>query len=61
MACVRFFVTRRFGKLAAEVQARIGALPVERLEQFGEDLLDFGDLADLTNWLDQHARTEDTP
>jgi hypothetical protein len=52
-------LTRRFGKMPAEIQASIGALPITRLEQLGEDLLDFGDIADLRNWLDKHATMED--
>jgi Domain of unknown function (DUF4351) len=53
-------LTRRFGALPNAVQARISALSVEQLEQLGEALLDFSALADLTNWLDQYAGTEDT-
>ena len=54
-------LTHRFGVLPAAFQARISGLSIERLEQLGEALLDFSALADLTNWLDQHARTEDAP
>jgi len=54
-------LTHRFGELPADVQARIGALAIDQLEQLGEALLDFKTLADLTNWFEQHAKTEDTP
>ena len=54
-------LTRRFGVLPDDFQARIGVLSIEQLEQLGEALLDFTALADLTNWLDQQAMMEDTP
>ena len=50
-------LTRRFGDLSAQVQAKIRKLTVEQLEQLGEDLLDFKQTSDLTNWL----RTQKEP
>ena len=54
-------LTRRFGVLSADIQARVGALAIEQLEQLAEALLDFNAFADLTTWFEQHARTEDIP
>lgn len=42
---------RRFGPLTSEREARITALPLERLEDLGEALLDFTTSADLDVWL----------
>lgn len=42
---------RRFGLLTSEREARITALPLERLEDLGEALLDFTTSADLDSWL----------
>jgi len=42
---------RRFGPLTFEREARITALPLERLEDLGEALLDFTTSADLEAWL----------
>ena len=44
---------RRFGSLPEELEIRVRALPVERLEALGEALLDFGSLADAETWLAQ--------
>lgn len=45
---------RRFGPLVPEREARITALPLERLEDLGEALLDFTTSADLDAWLARH-------
>jgi len=42
---------RRFGPLTSEREARITALPLERIEDLGEALLDFTTSADLDVWL----------
>ena len=42
---------RRCGPLAPDQLARIGALPLERLEQLAEALLDFQGAGDLEAWL----------
>ncbi|HLO84894.1 MAG TPA: DUF4351 domain-containing protein [Nostocaceae cyanobacterium] len=42
---------RRFGVLTSQLQERIQALSVEELEDLGEELLDFTDIADLETWL----------
>jgi Domain of unknown function (DUF4351) len=46
-------LTRRIGTLPEAIQIQVAALPLERLESLGEDLLDFTNLADLENWLAQ--------
>ena len=45
---------RRFGLLDETTQAHISALPLEQVEELSDALLDFGALADLTAWLQQH-------
>ncbi len=46
-------LTRRFGALSPELQARIQALSVTQLENFIEVLFDFSDVSDLVNWLEE--------
>jgi Domain of unknown function (DUF4351) len=46
-------LNRRVGTLPEAIQTQVAALPLERLEALGEDLLDFTNLADLENWLAQ--------
>jgi len=40
-------LNRRIGELSPALKAQIKALPVERLEDLGEALLDFAEMADL--------------
>jgi Domain of unknown function (DUF4351) len=47
-------LNRRLGSVAVEATARVKTLDLERLEQLGEDLLDFTQIGDLTAWLDAH-------
>ena len=47
-------LNRRFGQVSEETVAKIGKLPIDQLEQLGEDLLDFKSSNDLTEWL-QHS------
>jgi predicted transposase/invertase (TIGR01784 family) len=42
---------RRFGEISPDVAEQIRGLPVESLEQLGEDLLDFSKREDLVAWL----------
>ena len=46
---------RRFGEIDPASQQRITALPLPRLEQLAEDLLDFTVAADLEAWLASHS------
>lgn len=46
-------LNRRVGTLEPPLEQRVRELPLERLEALGEDLLDFSDLSDLVNWLEQ--------
>jgi hypothetical protein len=46
-------LNRRCGELMPAVRSRIDGLSLPQLEQLGEDLLDFGGLADLQIWLDR--------
>jgi hypothetical protein len=44
-------LTKRFGEACKEVHSTISELPLEDLEDLGEALLDFRNLADLQDWL----------
>jgi heme oxygenase len=44
---------RRFGELPAGVQLAIESLSYEQVDRLGEALLDFQNLADLRQWIDQ--------
>ena len=43
----------RFGAIAPDIEERINGLPVRRIEDLGEALLDFESEADLTSWLEE--------
>lgn len=45
-------LSRQFGTLSAEVSAEIVALPLDKLEDLSEELLDFSAITDLMNWLE---------
>jgi predicted transposase/invertase (TIGR01784 family) len=44
-------LTRKLGNVNPKLLAKIEALPLERVESLGEDLLDFTSIADLEQWL----------
>jgi predicted transposase YdaD len=44
-------LTRKLGNISPNLLAKIDALPLERVESLGEDLLDFAAIADLEHWL----------
>jgi Domain of unknown function (DUF4351) len=46
---------RQVGDLSLQVQDRIKSLPVEKLENLGDALLDFAGMEDLTAWLDTNS------
>jgi predicted transposase YdaD len=48
-------LNRRTGKVSKEILAKIEALPIDRLEKLGEDLLDFTGNKDLADWLQQYG------
>ncbi|MFN5698769.1 MAG: DUF4351 domain-containing protein [Cyanobacteriota bacterium] len=48
-------LSRRCGPLSEATTARIQALPLEKLEELAEALLDFTGAADLAAWLAEHA------
>jgi predicted transposase YdaD len=45
-------LSRRFGTLSSEVNTAVIALPLAKLEDLGEALLDFKEITDLMNWLE---------
>ncbi len=47
-------LSRRMGTLPANVEAQIQALALPQLEAFGEALLDFSEVEDVTQWLRGH-------
>ena len=52
-ALVSRMLQRQFGALPAEVQLTIEGLNYEQVDRLGEALLDFRDLADLQQWIEQ--------
>ncbi|MEG3436205.1 DUF4351 domain-containing protein [Pannus brasiliensis CCIBt3594] len=44
-------LTRRFGALSLDIVDRIRSLPISRLDELGDSLLDFAGLEDLRAWL----------
>jgi predicted transposase YdaD len=44
-------LTRKLGNVSTTLLFKIKALPLERLELLGEDLLDFTSIANLEQWL----------
>lgn len=44
---------RRFGSIAPNIEEQIRSLPVNRIEDLGEALLDFQSEADLISWLEK--------
>ena len=51
-AVIARLLTRRLGPLEPTLLERINVLSVEATEEFGEALLDFHEIADLSAWLD---------
>jgi predicted transposase/invertase (TIGR01784 family) len=47
-------LTRKLGNISPKLLAKIEALPLERVESLGEDLLDFTSIANLEQWLSQN-------
>jgi len=46
-------IERRLGKVEPALIERVRELPPEQLEALGVALLDFSDVADLVDWLEQ--------
>ncbi|NEQ41875.1 MAG: Rpn family recombination-promoting nuclease/putative transposase [Okeania sp. SIO3I5] len=44
---------KRFGEISTETISKIESLTIEKLENLGEDFLDFKSITDLENWLNQ--------
>jgi predicted transposase/invertase (TIGR01784 family) len=44
---------RRVGNVSIDLETQIKALPLDRLEELGEALLDFSQITDLVAWLNQ--------
>jgi predicted transposase/invertase (TIGR01784 family) len=53
-AIILRLLNRRLGRLSSEMQAQIGTLTLEQLEDLGEALLDFSTLEDLQQWMQDH-------
>lgn len=49
-------LTRLFGTLDADLQARIRSSSTDRLEDLSEALLDFSSVGDLVTWLEQQGK-----
>ncbi|MFB2938507.1 Rpn family recombination-promoting nuclease/putative transposase [Aerosakkonemataceae cyanobacterium BLCC-F154] len=48
-------LNRRLGSVAPDLEEKIRSLSVEKLEELGEALLDFSNVADLVDWLENHT------
>jgi Domain of unknown function (DUF4351) len=48
-------LNRRVGDLSLQIQEQIKSLPLEKLDDLGEALLDFDGTEDLTTWLDTNG------
>ena len=48
-------LTRKIGSVNDFCRTQINNLSIAQLEILGEDLLDFGTIADLTTWLENHG------
>ena len=46
---------RKIGEFTPEIEAQVKGLEIEDLENLGEALLDFQELEDLTNWLNNFS------
>jgi Domain of unknown function (DUF4351) len=53
-------LNRRVGKISQAITAKIEELPIEQLEQLGEDLLDFNSSQDLTDWFQRYLNLNDS-
>ena len=47
-------IRRRAGDVPDTLAARVEALPLEKLQLLGEDVLDLSTLADIEAWLSRH-------
>ena len=45
---------RRLGNVSHDLEAQIGSLQLDRLEDLGKALLDFTQMSDLIGWLDEN-------
>lgn len=45
---------RKIGNVSPELEIRVRNIPIDKLEDFGEALLDFNSTQDLTDWLDNY-------
>lgn len=52
-------LTRRVGALSPEMTAQVQALSLEQLEALGEALLDFTQMEELANWLEETTQSPD--
>lgn len=57
LSLVSRLLIRRLGNIAPEVQQQISQLSLVKLEQLAEELLDFSQPTDLTNWLNQQPNS----
>jgi predicted transposase YdaD len=53
-ALILKLLNRKLGNLSPQLQSRVSALSIERVESLGEVLLDFDSIADLESWLNQN-------
>ena len=56
MSFIWRLITKKFGNLSPELEQQIRALSLEKLEQLGEDLLDFTSAQNLLSWLENYSK-----
>jgi predicted transposase YdaD len=54
---LNLLLNRRFGQIDSLILERIRLLPTNQLEVLAEASLDFSQISDLVNWLNQHSST----
>jgi len=54
LALVLRLLNHRFDRIGARLQSRIRKLPLDKLEELAEALLDFKSADDIAGWLDEH-------
>lgn len=53
LAVIKLFLTHRLGEIEPELQTHIQGLSLTQLDELSEALLEFSEVADLVNWLNQ--------
>ncbi len=55
IAIVTRLLKKRFGEISETLKPQLNVLSIEQLKSLGESLLDFTELQDLMNWLENNT------